>query len=153
PRPKIVPPAAPSAWEPIPSKGSSWKTRAKQAYKWYIKPRVPGSVDRYLALGARALAAGKAAQVAKERIPFSPEPRLELSGVVYTLILNPFDLRKDWQDLLSALLLALGDRPDVTLVLKLVVCSELTPQAVNGMLHYYGKFGLDHSCKIVLLPQ
>jgi len=122
-------------------------------YKWYIKPRLPGVVDRYMTLGVRALAAGRAVQRVKEHVSFDPEPRLELSGVVYTTILNPFDLRKDWQDLLSALLLGLGDRPDVTLVFKLVVCPELAAQAVNGMLHYYGRLGLTHRCRIVLVTQ
>jgi glycosyltransferase involved in cell wall biosynthesis len=146
----VAPP--PSAWEPAPVHGVSWKTRAKQTYKWYIKPRIPGMIDHYMALGARALAAGRAAQAAKERISLPAEPRLELAGVVYTIILNPFDLRKNWQDLLSALLLSLGERPDVTLVFKLVVCPELAPQAINGMLHYYHRLGLEHRCKVVFLP-
>jgi hypothetical protein len=146
------PPAEPSAWEPARADGLSWKARAKQAYKWYVKPRVPRALDRYMALGVRALAASRAAQKAKEVILMPLQPNLELSGIVYTTILNPFDLRKNWQDLLSALLLGLGERPDVTLVFKLVVCPELTPQAVNGMLDFYHQLGLDHRCKVVFLP-
>jgi hypothetical protein len=145
-------PTQSSAWEPARFDGLGWKARAKQAYKWYVKPRVPGVLDRCMALGVRALAASRAAQKAKEAVPIPAQPKLELSGVVYTTILNPFDLRKNWQDLLTALLLGLGERPDVTLVFKLVVCPELTPQAINGMLDFYRQTGLDHRCKLAFLP-
>ena len=51
---------------------------------------------------------------------------LELSGVVYTTILNPFDPRKNWPNLLTAYLLALED-VDATLVIKLVVPRRAPP--------------------------
>ncbi len=44
---------------------------------------------------------------------------VELSGVVYTSILNPRDGRKNWEDILTAFCLAFRDRDDVTLILKM----------------------------------
>ncbi len=44
---------------------------------------------------------------------------LELSGVVYTSVLNPADDRKNWTDMLKAFCEAFRDTPDATLVLKM----------------------------------
>jgi hypothetical protein len=44
---------------------------------------------------------------------------MELSGVVYTTVLNPTDGRKNWEDILSAFAYALRDHDDATLVLKM----------------------------------
>jgi hypothetical protein len=48
---------------------------------------------------------------------------LALDGVVYTTVLSPCDGRKNWPDLLRAFCLALRDRDDATLVMKLVVAA------------------------------
>ena len=47
------------------------------------------------------------------------EHNLELSGVVYTTILNPRDGRKNWEDILTAFCLAFREQEDVTLILKM----------------------------------
>ena len=80
-----------------------------------------------------------------------PDPNLELSGVVYTAILNPFDARKNWQDLLSGFLLALKDRDDATLVVKLVVSAEWEAEALGEMFAFYRASGLSHRCKLVFV--
>lgn len=46
--------------------------------------------------------------------------RVELDGVVFTSVFAPKDGRKNWPDLVTAFLAALGDRPDATLVLKMI---------------------------------
>lgn len=51
--------------------------------------------------------------------PVRPPQMVELSGVVYTSVLNPLDGRKNWEEILRSFAYALGDRPDATLVLKL----------------------------------
>jgi glycosyltransferase involved in cell wall biosynthesis len=84
-------------------------------------------------------------------IPFPVSPRLDLSEVVYTTILNPFDPRKNWEDLLSAFLLALGDREDATLVVKLVAPPQLTAPIVNAMLWHYHSLGIAHRCKLAFV--
>jgi glycosyltransferase involved in cell wall biosynthesis len=71
--------------------------------------------------------------------------------VVYTTILNPFDPRKNWQDLLSAFLLALGEQEDATLVTKLVVCPKLAAPALNGMLQQYQRLGIRHRCRLAFV--
>ena len=54
------------------------------------------------------------------RGPVERVDQVTLSGVVFTTVFNPFDRRKNWEDLLSAWQSALGERDGVTLVLKLV---------------------------------
>lgn len=53
---------------------------------------------------------------------FTPVPqqeKLELSGVVFTSVLNPVDTRKNWEELVYAFCNALRDEPEATLVLKM----------------------------------
>lgn len=47
------------------------------------------------------------------------EHQLELSGVVFTSLFNPYDGRKNWVDMLTAFCAAFRDKPDATLVFKL----------------------------------
>lgn len=80
-----------------------------------------------------------------------PEARfdeLELSGVVYTSIFNPNDGRKNWQDLLTSFLYALGDKEDATLVIKLVTRD---PKTVERVLRYYRGRGIKHHCRVVFI--
>jgi glycosyltransferase involved in cell wall biosynthesis len=44
---------------------------------------------------------------------------VELSGVVFTAVFNPYDGRKNWMDMLTAFCTAFRDTPDATLVFKL----------------------------------
>ena len=89
-------------------------------------------------LPARAVAASAGLQVEgfvfdSRRIDFGPgmttprppgpgelPDRVELDGVVVTSVFSPKDGRKNWPDLVTAFLSALGDRQDATLVLKMV---------------------------------
>lgn len=74
--------------------------------------------------------------------------RVDLSGVVYTSIFNPRDGRKNWQDLLTGFLYALGDRADATLVLKLITSD---PRAVDLLVNYYRNRDIPHRCKVVII--
>ncbi len=158
PQPEAPEAPMPSCWVPPPKVATGIKARTKQVYKKYVKPRLPERMDRYLTLAARSIRAGRAAAAADQApapsgdpIPFVRSERLELSGVVFTTILNPFDPRKNWQDLMTSFLRSLGDRPDATLVFKLVVCPQLAPQAVGGMAHYYRQIAAQHRCKVVFI--
>lgn len=52
--------------------------------------------------------------------PLAPSSHcVELEGVVFTTVFNPYDGRKNWQDLLTAFCIALRDKPDATLIFKL----------------------------------
>src|SRR5262249_12109020 len=82
---------------------------------------------------------------------FPPQPLLELSGVVYTTILNPCDKRKNWSDLLSGFLLALRDREDVQLVVKLVVSPDGEAEALAEVLAGYRDVGISHRCRLAFV--
>lgn len=118
--------------------------------------KLPRRLGTALHQSARAIrsALGSARQVLREtdvRLLYPPRPNLELSGVVYTAILNPFDARKNWQDLLSGYLLALRDREDATLVVKLVVSADWEATALAEMFAFYRATGLSHRCKLAFV--
>ncbi len=75
---------------------------------------------------------------------------LDLSDVVYTSIFNPNDGRKNWQDLLTSFLIALGDKEDATLMIKLVTRD---PVAVAKFLRFYRGRDIKHQCRVVVTSQ
>lgn len=84
-----------------------------------------------------------------ETLPEKDFDKLELSGVVYTSIFNPNDGRKNWTDLLTSFLMAIGDKEDATLVIKLVTRNSF---AVAKFLNYYLKRDIPHQCRLVVIP-
>lgn len=72
---------------------------------------------------------------------------LDLSGVVYTSIFNPNDGRKNWQDLLTSFLVALADKADATLVIKLVTKD---PVAIAKFIRFYRGRAIKHKCRLVV---
>src|SRR5260370_33911129 len=101
------PPRAPKPWGPARPSGFCMGTRLRQLYKSYFVPRMPPKLDQYLTVAVRTVAAGRQARLEDIRVAYPASEALDLSGIVYTTILNPFDPRKNWQDLFSAFLLAL----------------------------------------------
>lgn len=74
-----------------------------------------------------------------------------VSGIIYTSILNIFDNRKNYVDMLTAFCYALKDKPDATLILK-------TP--IMGSLYFYREKIMNFlrklpafSCRIVVVGQ
>jgi glycosyltransferase involved in cell wall biosynthesis len=127
----------------------------RDLYKKCVKA-MPERFGKAIHRSARAVRAAlwSARQALKEndvRRLYPPRPSLELSGVVYTAILNPFDARKNWQDLLSGFLLALKDRDDAMLVVKLVVSAEWEAEALADILAFYRRTGLSHRCKLAFV--
>jgi glycosyltransferase involved in cell wall biosynthesis len=148
-------PRPPRSWASSETGHLPSRLSLSQLYKKCLKamPRSFGKAMSRSARGVRA-ALWSAMQVFKEtdiRELYPPRPNLELSGVVYTTILNPFDARKNWQDLLSGYLLALKDRDDATLVVKLVVSADWEAAALAEMFAYYRNTGLSHRCKLVFV--
>ncbi|POA22766.1 glycosyltransferase [Pseudomonas sp. FW300-N1A1] len=74
--------------------------------------------------------------------------QLVLDGVIYTSVFNPYDGRKNWQDMLSAFCTTFRDTPDATLVLKLT--HHDIADALNDMLHHLYK-NQSYRCRIVLI--
>jgi glycosyltransferase involved in cell wall biosynthesis len=126
---------------------NSLRSLARRVWVDGVKPLLPLRMSK--ALVAAKNAGKRAWQEGETELPIAAS-RLELSGIVYTAILNPDDKRKNWQDLMTAFLLALGDRDDATLVLKLIV-SYAAP--VREVLAYYNKLGLPHRARIVLVTE
>ena len=74
--------------------------------------------------------------------------QLQLEGVVYTSVFNPYDGRKNWQDMVSAFCTTFRDISDVTLVLKLT--HHDIADALSDMLHHLYK-NQSFQCRIVLI--
>lgn len=121
-------------------------------YRRRVRPYLPVAVHRRLASGSRGLVpAGDSEMPEAFPIAFAPSDRLELSGVVYVSILNPFDIRKDWQSLLKRFLQALGDRGDATLVIKLALSRTMRQEGLHHVLHFYQRLGRRHRCRIAVV--
>ncbi|MFV1964854.1 MAG: glycosyltransferase [Pirellulaceae bacterium] len=81
-------------------------------------------------------------------LPYRSQSPLSLSGVVYTSIFNPDDGRKNWQDLLTGFLLALGDREDATLVVKLITRRA---ESAERLIRFYRGRDIPHRCKLIFV--
>jgi glycosyltransferase involved in cell wall biosynthesis len=79
-------------------------------------------------------------------VPGSHE--LTLDGVVFTSILNPYDGRKNWTDILTAFCSAFRDVPDATLLFKLT--HQEYRSAVEAMLTTLARLP-EFRCRIVLV--
>jgi glycosyltransferase involved in cell wall biosynthesis len=121
------------------------KAWARRIWIDVIKPCLPARLRKAL---VAAKDAGKRAWREGETELPAAASQLELSGVVYTTILNPDDRRKNWQDLLTAYLAALGDRVDATLIVKLATSQ---PAAVREVLGFYYRIGLTHRCQVAFI--
>ncbi len=151
---------APALSLPPPPQGMlGW---GRHLYKMHVRRRMPGALDHCLTRlsqgGRRAYRRLKALRLPSAArgpaaILATPTPHLDLSGVVYTMIFNPFCPRKNWENVLTAFLLALGDRADATLVLKLAVTPALAAAPANGVIGTYRGLGLKHRSRLVVLSE
>lgn len=76
------------------------------------------------------------------------ECEVQLSGVIFTALFNPYDGRKNWADMLTAFCAAFRDVPDATLVFKLGHHEYLS--AMHDMLIWMARMPR-FQCRIVLL--
>jgi glycosyltransferase involved in cell wall biosynthesis len=83
----------------------------------------------------------------KPRAPVGGAQSATLSGVVYTAVLNPLDGRKNWGDIITAFVWALGEEAQATLLLKLVH-SDLA-QGCGPILDRLAELP-PHRCRIVV---
>jgi hypothetical protein len=120
--------------------------KLKGTYRRLMKPLIPPIVHEAMRHRARPLGfdpwRSYLAQCRREQ--------WQLSGIVYSSIFSPHDGRKNWQDLLSGFVLALRDRADATLVVKLAAKDHLT---VEKVLNYYRTLGLAHRCQVVFVTE
>jgi len=118
----------------------SWKQRLWGHYRRYVKPYVPEKARNAVMAAYRELHSPK--------VNYPKTLGVDLSGVVYTSIFSPVDGRKNWHDMVTGFLQALGDRADVTLVLKLIASD---PRGVRDVLAHYNRLQLPHRCRIVII--
>lgn len=126
-------------------------SHATSVYHRRVRPRLSRrSIDLASALGRSARTARAEWRDITSAAP-PPHSPVELSGIVYTTVLNPFDQRKNWEDLLTAFLFALRDRADATLVVKLVVPPQRAAFGVNRIVRFWRTLGIGHQCRVVLV--
>ncbi|HJT34966.1 MAG TPA: glycosyltransferase [Pirellulales bacterium] len=130
------------------------RQRLVVGYRQRIRPHLPVAVHRRLASAGRGLAPANEPR-AEVRFPivFAPSERLDLSGVVYTSIFNPFDIRKDWRTLVERFLRALSDRDDALLVLKLAVSRTMRQEGLHNLFSFYQRLRVRHRCRVAVVAE
>ncbi len=89
--------------------------------------------------------------------PDPPLPSGELTlggeGLTYLTVFNLGDRRKNHIELITAFLSAFKDRPDVTLVIKLVTNKRVERYETNVLRHEYRRLGIEHECRLVVIVE
>lgn len=94
------------------SRSTAWPFTKALFKGWWREVRLP--------LGPLLNAPPATETVTSQSLPVALEPQLlNVSGVVYTTVLNPADGRKNWVDLVTAFCWAFKHTEDATLVLKM----------------------------------
>ena len=120
----------------------------KSIVRWGVKKAasvIPADLRSRL---ASVYDCGRWAWDMRERTVRPHDANMNLHGVVYTSILNPQDDRKNWQDMLTGFLFALGDCADATLVVKLVSADA---EQLNRVIRFYEKMCLSHRCQVIFV--
>ena len=157
PRGPIV--TAPPPIQPMHIQSTDFKSilrdKASWTYSWIrglyhtCKPYLPGA--GWVLHQAKTLV--RSLRAPRQAAPATLKPdRLDLSGIVFTSIFNPFDGRKNWGDIMSAAINALADKPYATVVLKLVVPAEHVHAAIQTIQNCYGGMNLQHQCRVAVIP-
>lgn len=145
----VLPPASDRLVE-LPKR--DWRERARCVYRNRVRPHLPPALHRWLAAGSRAVVPPESPSTGERfPLPYRETPGVELSGIVYASIFNPFDMRKNWQELLSAFLKALGDKEDATLVLKLAVSKTMANEGLHNLFCHYRRLRIKHRAKVVAI--
>ncbi len=136
-----------------PAPAAAHRSRTKDVYHRFVAPRLSRrSADR-LSAAAHALSAMRGEWRETGHVDCEAGESVELTGIVYTTVLNPFDQRKNWPDLLTAYLMALAGCDDATLVIKVAVPPDRASSGVNKIVSFYRRLDLAHRCKIVLVSE
>jgi glycosyltransferase involved in cell wall biosynthesis len=126
----------------------------RSGYRRHVRPWLSAeALDRVSATRKKALAAlGHEPTV----VPDPPLPSGPLTlggGLTYLTIFNLGDRRKNHLDLISSFLLAFRDRPDATLVIKLVTNSWREHYETNVLRYEFRKLGITHKCRVVMVTE
>lgn len=131
------------------------REQCRMVYRRGVRPLLPAAFHRRLASQSHAVIGKEPPPVVLRPedifpIPFAASDRAELSGVVYSTILNPFDIRKNWRGIIDAFLRGLGDE-DATLVVKLAVSQRMRQEALHNVLHFYRRLRIRHRARVVVI--
>ncbi len=77
--------------------------------------------------------------------------QLEISGIVYTTLLNSNDGRKNWSNLIKGFVWAFKGKKEVTLIIKLIDTSNTVPNSIKKIKNYIENLGVYNGPKIILL--
>lgn len=127
----------------------------RAGYRDHVRPWLsPQALDRVSSARRRALAlVGLEPTVVPD--PPLPSGALTLGGggPTYLTMFNVGDPRKNHLDLLSAFLVAFRDRPDVTLVVKLVTNTAREHHEAGVLRAEYRALGIAHACRVVVITE
>ena len=112
----------------------------------YQPPRQPTGIAFSAAATLTLEPGGQLVSAARWRA--SRQFEIDVSGVVYTAIFNSRDGRKNWHDILRAFCRALRDRPDATLLLKIVRRNE--PDFRYHLINEFQKLS-PFDCRVVMI--
>lgn len=124
----------------------------------------PPVADRFFELsawlpGTSALWRGPAYAMQPGRGSTGGEPwlfpvaqRAELSGIVYTAVIDPADAASNWLLLVDTFIEALADRAGALLAVKLLAEDGRDQPHLARALQYYRNLARDHRCRVLLLP-
>lgn len=155
----------PTATSPPSHSNSSDVSLTKRTYRWCRQKYkqmgrewMPPKVDRWLKAFIENRLARRRDALASSLLDSDPpathQECVPLSGVVFTMILNPNDARKNWADLMTAFVHALRDQDDATLVLKFSTNERLAGGWVQEVRRQYSLLGkIKHRCKVVLITK
>ncbi|MDG9925186.1 MULTISPECIES: glycosyltransferase [unclassified Pseudomonas] len=124
---------------------SWWQISKRYAVTWYTSvladmlPRTAQSLK-----SGRPISDGNVPAALFQAAPFE----LVVEGVVFTSVFNPYDGRKNWQDLLSAFCNAFAERDDAVLLFKLTHRACTSP--IVDMLRYLARLPA-FRCRVILL--
>lgn len=136
--------------KPAPSTLKRFGVAIEEAIRSATRSIVGASLYERYERCQRAMKAGYHATLrpTKLAVPYRSSSHIPLSGIVYTSIFNPLDGRKNWPDLLTGFLLALGEYADATLVVKLAASS---PDAAQGIIDFYRNRNIPHRCRVIFI--
>jgi glycosyltransferase involved in cell wall biosynthesis len=129
--------------------GPGLVVRTRLAYQAKLRPFLPSLARMAISRALRIVKFFRDSLRTDKHL--EPATLLDLSGIVYTSVFNVEDPRKNWQDMLSAFLLALADNDDASLVIKLVSPAERIAQDVGRVEECYRRLGVRHRCKLQLV--
>lgn len=116
--------------------------------EWYrdvIRDLLPGKLASFLSNVLRRVN-WKRQQLVQVAVKEVHTHTLTLDGIIYTSVLNPYDGRKNWSDMVTAFLAAFADVPNATLVLKFThLHSELALSMLSDAVYRSPPF----KCRLV----